>query len=102
MEEHVPQPQRPDHPEPGEPPDHQHETTIVVNAQEKTATTKEITFEQVVSLAYDGSPPEGENWVFTVTYRRGAGESPQGSLVAGATVKVKKGMIFNVTATDKS
>ena len=28
----------------------QHETTIVVNAQEQTVTTKEITFEQVVEL----------------------------------------------------
>jgi len=87
---------------PGKPPDHAHETTIVVNAQEKTVTTKEITFEQVVDLAYDGNPPQGENWVFTVTYRRGADESPQGSLVKGASAKVKKGMVFNVTATDKS
>ena len=87
---------------PGKPPDHEHTTTIVVNAQEKTVTTKEITFEQVVDFAYDGNPPRGENWVFTVTYRRGADESPQGSLVKGASVKVKKGMVFNVTATDKS
>lgn len=79
-----------------------HETTIVVNAQEKTVTTKEITFEHVVDLAYNENPPQGDNWVFTVTYRRGADESPQGSLVKGASVKVKKGMVFNVTATDKS
>lgn len=98
----MPQPQHPDHPEPGPAPDHEHETTIVVNAQEKTVTTKEVTFAEIVDLAYDGSPPQGENWVFTVTYRRGADESPQGSLVKGATVKVKKGMVFNVTATDKS
>lgn len=98
----MPQPQHSDHPKPGEPPDHAHATTIVVNAQEKTITSKEVTFEQVVVLAYDGSPPQGDNWVFTVTYRRGSDGSPQGSLVAGATVKVKKGMVFNVTATDKS
>jgi hypothetical protein len=100
------QPQHPDHPQPGPSPDHEHEheheTTIVVNAQEKTVTTKEISFSEVIDLAYDGSPPQGENWVFTVTYRRGADESPQGSLVKGATVKLKKGMVFNVTATDKS
>jgi len=60
---------------PGKPPDHEHETTIVVNAQEKTVTTKEITFEQVVDLAYDGNPPQAENWVFTVTYR-GCSPSP--------------------------
>jgi hypothetical protein len=98
----MPQPHRPDHPEPSEPPEHEHETTIVVNAQEKAVTTREITFEQVVDLAYDGNPPQGDNWVFTVTYRRGADESPQGSLVKGGSIKVKKGMVFNVTATDKS
>ncbi|MBJ7330650.1 MAG: multiubiquitin domain-containing protein [Solirubrobacteraceae bacterium] len=87
---------------PGDRPEHTRETTIIVNAQEKTVTTKEVTFEQVVDLAYDGDPPQGDNWLFTVTYRRGADESPQGSLVKGASVKVKKGMVFNVTATDKS
>jgi hypothetical protein len=98
----MPQPQHLDHPEPGKPPEHEHETSIIVNAQEKIVTTKDVTFEQVVDLAYDGHPPEGENWVFTVTYRRGTDESPQGSLVKGTSVKVKKGMVFNVTATDKS
>ena len=87
---------------PGKPPAHERETTIIVNAQEKSVNTKEVTFEQVVDLVYDGSPPQGENWVFTVTYRRGTDESPQGSLVKGGSVKVKKGMVFNVTATDKS
>jgi hypothetical protein len=98
----MPQPQHLDHPEPGKPPEHEHETSIIVNAQEKIVTTKDVTFEQVVDLAYDGHPPQGENWVFTVTYRRGTNESPQGSLVKGTSVKVKKGMVFNVTATDKS
>ena len=40
--------------------------------------------------------------MFTVTYTRGEGHKPQGTLVEGETVKVKDGMIFNVTATDKS
>jgi Multiubiquitin len=40
--------------------------------------------------------------MFTVTYRRGEGNKPEGTLVEGETVKVKEGMIFNVTATDKS
>lgn len=79
-----------------------HETTIVVNAQPKVVTTREITFEEVVSLAYDGNPPVGPNWVFTVTYRRGQNENPQGSLTKGTSVVVKEGMVFNVAATDKS
>jgi hypothetical protein len=80
----------------------EHETAIIVNGQEKTTTEKELTFEQVVSLAYDGNPPSGPNWEFTVAYRRGHSEKPQGSLFPGQSVKVKKGMIFDVRATDKS
>lgn len=79
-----------------------HETTIIINGQEKTTTEKELSFEELVSLAYDGNPPSGPNWEFTITYRRGHGEKPEGSLVAGESVKVKEGMIFNVRATDKS
>jgi hypothetical protein len=78
------------------------EFTIIVNGRSKVVTGKEISFEQVVSLAYDGNPPTGPNWVFTVTYRRGEGHKPEGTLVAGEKVPVKKDMIFNVTATDKS
>ena len=75
--------------------------TIIVNAQPKVVQGKELTFRQIVSLAFD-QPPSGENVVFTVTYRRGRGEKPEGSLLEGDSVKIKEGMIFNVTATDKS
>jgi len=75
--------------------------TIVVNGREKTVTSKELTFDEVVNLAFD-DPQPGPNIVFTITYRRGHGDKPEGSLVEGGTVKVKDGMIFNVTRTDKS
>ena len=77
-------------------------TPIVVNGQEKTVTVEAISFDELVSLAYDGNPPTGDNWSFTITYRRGHGNKPEGSLLEGETVKVKKGMIFNVTGTDQS
>lgn len=75
--------------------------TIIVNARPKTVEKEEISFEDVISLAYD-NPPSGPNWVFTVTYHRGHGSKPEGSLRADGTVKVKDGMVFDVTATDKS
>lgn len=75
--------------------------TIIVNARPKEFIGKEISFEQVVQLAFE-NPPFGENTVFTVTYKRGEGNKPEGSLVAGQSVRVKEGMIFNVTPTDKS
>jgi len=62
----------------------------------------DLTFDEVVKLAFD-SPPHGPNTLFTITYRKGGNEHrPEGHLVEGETVKVKKGTIFNVTATDKS
>ena len=81
---------------------HERDLTIVVNARPKVVPAGEMTFEEIVALAYDGSPPTGDNWEFTVGYRRGHGDKPAGSLVAGQKVKLKDGMIFNVTATDKS
>jgi hypothetical protein len=81
--------------------DHEKGFTVVVNGREKTVTTKELTFDQVVALAFD-NPPTGPNIVFTITYRRGEGNKPEGTLSEGGSVKVKDGMIFNVTPTDKS
>ena len=76
--------------------------TIIVNGREKIVSERELTFDQVVKLAFD-NPPYGTNTLFTITYRKSGNEhQPEGHLVEGATVKVKKGSIFNVTATDKS
>ena len=75
--------------------------TIIVNGRQKVVTKKELTFAEIIALAFDPIPT-GPNIVFTVTYRRGEGNKPEGSLTEGEAVKVKEGMIFNVTATDKS
>jgi len=74
--------------------------TVIVNARERTVDTDELTFDQVVHLAFD-EPPTGENVQITVLYRRGHGNK-EGTLVAGQSVKVKNGMVFDVTATNKS
>jgi hypothetical protein len=75
--------------------------TIIVNGREKTVEKGDLTMDEIVQLAFD-TPPTGEFVCFTITYRRGQGNKPEGTLEAGGSVKVKKGMIFNVTATDKS
>lgn len=80
---------------------HDKEFTIIVNGRQKVVTAKELSFTEIVALAFD-NPPTGQNIFFTVTYRKGEGNKPEGSLVTGETVKIKDGMIFNVTATDKS
>lgn len=80
---------------------HHKEYTIIVNGRQKVVTKKELSFTEIVALAFD-NPPTGPNIVFTVTYRKGEGNKPEGTLIEGETVKIKNGMVFNVTATDKS
>jgi hypothetical protein len=81
--------------------DHDKAIEIIVNGREKTVDTKVLTFDQLVALAFD-NPPTGEFICFTITFRRGHGNRPDGTVPEGDSVKVKDGMIFNVTATDKS
>lgn len=76
-------------------------STIIVNGRPKEVSSKVLSFGDVVRLAFD-PPPSGENTLFTVSYKRGHGDKPEGTMVEGGTVKVKEGMIFNVTATNKS
>lgn len=76
-------------------------TTIIVNGQQHEVSTKELTFAEVVQLAY-GNPPEGGNIVYSITYERAEGNKPSGMLTDGQSVKVKEGMIINATRTDKS
>lgn len=81
-------------------PENKKEVTIIVNGREKQFPKEEISFAEVVALAFD-TPPSSDT-LYTVTYKRGHGSKPEGTLVEGQSVKVKDGMIFNVTATNKS
>jgi len=81
---------------------HKKEVTIIINGRSKVVEQPALTYAEVVNLAFDNNPPTGEFIVITVTYRRGQGNKPEGDLQPGESVKLKEGMIFNVTATDKS
>jgi hypothetical protein len=74
---------------------------LVVNGREKPWGEREITFEQLVILAF-GNIANNPNTVFTVTYKNGPEKNREGSMVKGDKVFIKNKMIFNVTATDKS
>ncbi len=74
---------------------------IVVNARQKTVNHEVLTFRQVVKLAFDPIPT-GENILLTVVYRNGPSQNQRGTMTPGDTVHVQNGMLFNVTATDKS
>jgi len=75
------------------------QVTIIVNTRKHIVPKDKICFDKVVALS---GLPGGENVTFTVTYRKGEGHKPEGSLVQGECVEVKEGMIFNVTRTNKS
>ena len=74
---------------------------IIVNGRPKEVSTKTLTFDQVVALAFN-PVPSGPTVQFTVTYRKGPRQNPEGSMTEGETVRIKDGMIFDVTETNKS
>jgi Multiubiquitin len=74
---------------------------IIVNGRQKEVSTKTLTFDQVVALAFN-PVPSGPNVQFTVTYRKGPRKNREGSMTEGETVRIKDGMIFDVTETNKS
>lgn len=77
------------------------QVTVIINGTQKTVTKEDLSYDEVVHLAFE-TPPYGENTLFSVSYVRGHGNKPEGILAPGETLKVKEGMIIDVTATDKS
>lgn len=82
--------------------DHTQTITVIVNAEEKVVEKNDdLTFDEVVDLAFNPRPV-GDQIVYTITYYRGHGEKPEGHLLEGKSVKPKDGMVFSVKYTDKS
>lgn len=76
------------------------EVEIIVNARKRVVTGPDVTFEQIVQLAFPGAPEA--NVVFSMTYRHAKSKPHQGELGIGGVVTVKKGTTFNVTRTVQS
>jgi hypothetical protein len=74
---------------------------LIVNAREDIWKKKKISYTEVVKLAFPNYVDKTEQ-VYTVTYKKGPVQNPEGSMVKGDTVFVKDKMLFHVTATDKS
>jgi len=82
--------------------DKPHQTvTIVVNGRPHEVPKREVSFAEMVDIAFPGQS-QGNNICFTITFKRGHGGKPEGTLVEGESVKAKEGMVVNVTRTDKS
>jgi Multiubiquitin len=74
---------------------------IIVNGREMTVSIRRISFADLAVLAYP-NPPTGQDVCFTVSFDNGPKKRPEGSLVDGESVRIRKGMVFHVSATDKS
>lgn len=80
--------------------DHKTVTIVVEGAPHKWP-EEYITYDQVVTLEV---PDYAQNpqITYTVIYKRGPRDKPEGTLSKGGTVKVVEGMVFNVTSTGQS
>jgi hypothetical protein len=74
---------------------------IVINGRQKEVHKNHLTYEEVVLLAFP-SPVTGTAPQFTVQYTRGPEKNPTGTLIEGQSVKIKDGMEFDVTQTNRS
>ncbi len=75
--------------------------TIFVEGTPHEWPKDEITYAEVVTLEVPNYPQHPEI-TYSVKYKRGQGNKPEGILSPGASVKVKEGMIFNVSETGQS
>ena len=75
--------------------------TIIVEGTAHEWPKEEITYAEVVTLEVPDYPQHPEI-TYSVKYTRGHGNKPEGILAPGGSVKVKDGMIFNVSETGQS
>lgn len=75
--------------------------TIIVEATAHEWPKEEITYADVVTLEVPNYQQHPEI-TYSVKYKNGHGNKPEGILVSGASVKVKEGMVFNVSETGQS
>ncbi len=81
--------------------DSPHTVTIIVNATPYEWAEKEITYAEVVNIAYPGEPVN-ESSTFKVSYKK-KNDSGLTSLVFSSNpVKVHKDMVFNVAPANRA
>jgi len=75
--------------------------TIIVEGTPHEWPKDQITYEEVVTLEVPNYAQHPEI-TYSVKYKNGHGNKPEGILSPGASVKVKEGMIFSVSETGQS
>lgn len=74
---------------------------IIVNSKDKVWNKNKINFVEIITLAKGTFNPDPKVR-FTVTYKRGPVENPQGSMIREDIVCLVNKMIFNVRQSNKS
>lgn len=75
--------------------------TIYINTTPHEWPKDVISYEEVVTLE-EPTYPQQPVITYSVKYKRGHGNKPEGTLSPGASVKVKDGMEFSVSETGQS
>ena len=75
--------------------------TIIVEGTPHEWEKPKISYTEVVTLEVPGYSSNSQT-TYAVKYKRGHGNKPEGILAPGASVKVKKGMVFSVSETGQS
>lgn len=75
--------------------------TIIINGTPHEWEKTDIDYAEVVGIAEPDYPSHPEI-TYSVKYKNGHGNKPEGILVPGGTVKVKEGMSFVVSSTGQS
>ncbi|MCY9664882.1 multiubiquitin domain-containing protein [Paenibacillus alginolyticus] len=75
--------------------------TIIVEATPHEWPKSEITYAEVVTLEVPNYSQHPE-LTYSVKYKNGHGNKPEGILPPGGSVKVKEGMVFSVSETGQS
>lgn len=74
---------------------------IFVNARPHLVADRDVSFEDVVALAFPGQTPAPDT-EYIVTYTRAQHGNASGSLAPGQSIRVKKGTSFAVQVTTRS
>ena len=74
---------------------------IIVNTRPREVNQEVLTFDDITKIAFP-TPGGINNPIFTVSFKNADQKPSSGTLVAGESVKIKNGTIFNVTRTGQS
>lgn len=74
---------------------------IVLNGEQVTVDKGRVTFEELAKMAFPHLFGR-EQVCFTTSFSRGPKRRTEGTLLEGGGIRVIEGMVFNVSATDKS